>query len=134
MDIKDWIDPKINPDFVYSADLDRSILEMYKSGASSARIAVELGLTKTQFNKLRTDNAQFNTICEFGENIAQATLEDIALAGAQGRIKNFNNTILQFLLKSQYPDTYNDKKDKDEGDSLLEQLTAGSLKLVREPD
>ncbi len=135
MDINDWVVPTLNPGFVYSDAIAPAIIEMYRSGSSSTRVAVELGLTRTQFDKLRTDNADFNNICEFGENIAQATLEDIAIAGVKGEIKNFNNTILQFLLKSQYPDTYNDKKgDKDEGDSLLEQLTAGSLKLVREPE
>ncbi len=135
MDINDWIVPTLNPDFVYHYTIAPAIIEIYKSGSSSTRVAVQLGLTRTQFDKLRADNADFNNICEFGENIAQATLEDIAIAGVKGEIKNFNNTILQFLLKSQYPDTYNDKKgDKDEGDSLLEQLTAGSLKLVREPE
>lgn len=123
---------KLNPDFIYDESLDDFILTMYESGASNIKIAVSLGLTHTQFTALRSSNIEFNTLCEFGENLSQAILEDMALRGAQGQIKNFNNTVLQFLLKSLYPHTYNDKKEgKDEGDTLLEQLTAGSLKLVR---
>lgn len=124
---------KPKPDFVYDENLDEIILELYRSGLSSTGIATELGLTRTQYNSVRESNPKFNEICEFGENLAQVELERIALMGAKGHIKNFNNTILQFLLKSQYPETYNDKKgEKEEGDSLLEQLTAGSLKLVRD--
>lgn len=118
---------------MYDENLNDKILELYKSGLSSTAVATELGLTRTQYNGVRASNPKFDEICEFGENLAQAELESIALRGASGQIKNFNNTILQFLLKSQYPETYNDKKgEKEDGDSLLEQLTAGSLKLVRD--
>lgn len=124
---------KPNPDFVYSKDHDAWILGIYGSGSSNVRVATKLGLTITQFDSLRSSNPEFNSVCEFGENIAQATLEDIALSGAKGEIKNFNNTILQFLLKSLYPETYNDKKSKDDdGGTLLEQLAAGSLTLVKQ--
>lgn len=125
---------KLNPDFAYTESLDAEIMDLYDAGLSSTAVAIELGITRTQFDSLRASNPQFDKLCEFGENSAQAELERYALLGARGQIKNFNNTILQFLLKSQYPDTYNDKRDKDEGDSLLEQLAAGSLKLVREPE
>lgn len=126
---------RLNANFIYDECLDNSILDLYQEGASSTKVANKLGLTRTQFNSVRASNPKFDLLCEYGENLAQIFLEDLALEGAQGKIKNFNNTILQFLLKSQYPDTYNDKKgDKDEGDTLLEQLTAGSLKLVRDRD
>lgn len=120
-------------DFCYAPELNDKILELYSEGASSTQVAVGLNMTRTQFVAMRKAVPEFNEICEFGENTAQSFLEGIALDGAQGKIKNFNNTILQFLLKSQYPETYNDKKaDQDDGGSLLEKLTAGSLKIVRE--
>ena len=120
-------------EFIYDRDMNAEILRLYRLGKSSTAVAVELGLTRTLYNSMRASIPEFDELCEYGENLAQAKLESIALRGAKGKIKNFNNTILQFLLKSQYPDTYNDKKgEKDEGGSLLEQLTAGSLKLVRD--
>ena len=125
---------KLDPNFVYDEELNDFILDLYYLGSSSTKVAVELGITRKQLDSLRSSDPQFDKLCEFGENLAQSKLEVLALQGALGNIKNFNNTILQFLLKSQYPDIYNDKKDKNEGDSLLEQLTAGSLKLVREPE
>ena len=126
---------KLDSRFAYSSEEhDNFILDLYDLGSSSTKVAVELGITRKQLDSLRSSDPQFDKLCEFGENLAQSKLEALALQGALGNIKNFNNTILQFLLKSQYPDTYNDKKDKNEGDSLLEQLTAGSLKLVREPE
>lgn len=122
-----------NKDFMYSEDLSAEILALYGKGMSHVAVAAHLGLTKQQFGSTRALNIQFDDLCDFGEAIAQAYLEDMALAGAHGHIKNFNNTILQFLLKSQYPETYKDKKEeKEEGDSLLEQLAAGSLKLVKQ--
>ncbi len=118
---------------MYSPEIhDDLILGLYRKGNSSTKVAVELGLTCTQYKNIRENNDAFNNICEFGENLSQTILERIALRGAKGKIKNFNNTILQFLLKAQYPATYNDKKDdKDEGGTLLEKLMAGSLELVK---
>lgn len=126
------ISPQFNPAFVYDPNLNDKILGLYELGMSSTRVAVSLGITRLKFESLRSTIPEFNEICEFGESVAQAALERLALMGAQGLIKNFNNTILQFLLKSQYPESYSDKKDKvPDSSSLLEQLTAGSLKLVR---
>ena len=106
---------------------------LYAKGSTSNAVAVEIGLTRTQFNSLREINPDFDEFCEFGENTAQTYLEDLALRGAKGEIRNFNNTMLQFLLKAQYPETYDNKKDdKDEGNTLLEKLTAGSLNLVKD--
>ena len=120
-------------DFVFDQALRALMFGLYVQGASSTQVAVEMGLTRTQFNSMRKAMPDFDEYCEYGENTAQAFLEEIALRGVNGEIRNFNNTMLQFLLKSQYPETYDNKKDdKQEGDSLLEKLTAGSLTIVRD--
>lgn len=122
-----------NPaDIAIDDNLKEIVLERYAAGFTSTQVAVALGMTRAQFNTLREQNPSFDEVCEYGENVAQAFLEEIALRGANGEIRNFNNTMMQFLLKCQYPETYDSKKDdKQDGDSLLEKLTAGSLELVR---
>lgn len=122
----------IETDFTYDASLDKQILDLFKTGASHTKVAVELGLTRTQYDRARAVDQDFNLVCEYGENLSEAYFEQLALDGANGKIKNFNNTILKFLMESRYSGTYGKQKEEEDDSSLLEKLAAGSLKLVRD--
>lgn len=125
---------KIDSDaFELTPAIEADMLGMYEDGCTSTQVAVSLGLSLDGYIRACARIPQLQDVRQYGESIAQATLEALALEGSRGLIRNFNNTMLQFLLKNQYPHTYDGKKDdKPESESLLEQLTAGSLKLVRE--
>ena len=119
--------------FVFNDTVRNGLLDLFRIGASNIQAAVSLGLTKKQFDGLRELLPEFDDFCTYGEDISIAYLEQLALDGGEGKVKNFNNTVIQFLLKARCPAIYDSKKDdKPEGDSLLEQLSAGSLKLVRD--
>lgn len=130
------IDIKLRPrdsDLVVTPEVKDAILAIYQVGATDTQVAVYLGLTLDEYIRTRARIPELDHVCQYGHDLARSALEEIALRGAKGEIRNFNNTMLQFLLKCQYPDQYGDKKDgSKDSDSLLEQLTAGSLKLVRE--
>lgn len=123
----------LKQEFEYTPELDDLVLQLFEEGVTSTQVAVSLGITLSEFEEICQKNKHFARVCHFGQDLARAKLEHIALEGAQGKLKNFNGTMVQFLLKTRYPDTYNDKRSGDNSnETLLEQLTAGSLKIVRD--
>lgn len=124
---------EFTPARTYDPDTCETVIELYSQGMSSTRVAITLGITRTIYNEWRATYPEFDRACEFGENLSECVLEDFALQGALGKIKNFNNTMMQFLIKYRCRKTYGDQKDdKDDESTLLEQLTSGKLKLVRD--
>lgn len=116
--------------------MNDKIILLFKEGASHTKVATELGITRTQYNSAREANPKFNRLCEMGDQYAQIFLEDTAIQGARGELKNFNTTMTQFLLKTRFGEIYSDKRSADDnaGGTLLEQLTAGSQNNDQKPD
>ena len=66
-----------------------------------------------------------------GEQLAEMYHEQKLHAGADGEIDGFNASARIFIMKSRYRETYGEQKEeKSAGDTLLEQLALGKLKVI----
>lgn len=116
----------------YDPAICDKIIEMFSDGSSVTKVAAKkLGIARSTYLKWKKDHPEFAAVCEIGENLAEAVLEDKGEAGMQGETENFNATVYKFHMVNRFRATYGEQKEeKSAGDTLLEQLVLGKVKIT----
>ena len=120
----------------YDKKYDPSICDkipvMFADGSSITKVAaIKLGISRSRYYDWKEEHPEFKAACEMGENIGEAAFEDIAMQGIKGEIDSYNAPTTIFMMKNRFRKTYGEvKEEKSAGDTLLEQLVLGKIKLT----
>jgi hypothetical protein len=116
----------------YDPSICTKIPDMFADGASITEVAAaKIGIARSTYYLWKDTYPEFKRACELGENMSEIWWERKAKEGMQGQIENYNAATLIFVKKSRFRQTYGEQKEeKSAGDTLLEQLVSGKVKLV----
>lgn len=121
----------------YTPELCDKLAEMFADGSSITKVAAtKLRVSRNTYYLWKENYPEFKEAAEHAENLAEAAMEDIAIAGVKGEIDKFSASMHQFMMRNQYRKTYGDdeKKDNDMAKTLLEQLIGGQVTLTKNDD
>ena len=93
----------------YKPELAEKLLDFFRDGSSITKVAaVKLGVSRQTYYEWKDKYPEFKKAAELGEQIAEATQEDLLDRGIMGEIEDFGMSGQVFKMKSRYRSTYAD--------------------------
>lgn len=90
----------------YYPDMCDTILDIAQEGGHVSQMCVKLGISKDTFYRWLDRYDEFSEAYAQSKLISQAVHEEMLLAGAMGRIKNFNFNAMAMLMNNKFPQDY----------------------------
>lgn len=91
----------------YHPDMCPKIIEVAKDGGHVAQMCLELNIkSRDTFYRWVDEFPEFKEAYETSKLYSQAFYENLLLAGACGRVKNYNFSSLAMILNNKFPDDY----------------------------
>lgn len=119
-------------DKIYDPSICAKIPDMFRDGSSITKVAaIKLGVSRGTYYDWKNQYPEFKAACDLGEQISEVYHETKLEQGADGEIENYNAPSRIFLIKNRFRSTYGEQKEeKSAGDTLLEQLVLGKVKIT----
>lgn len=117
-------------DKIYDPSICSKIPSMFADGSSITKVAViKLGVSRQTYYDWKNQYPEFKAACQIGEQISEVYHEEKLEKGADGEIENYNASSRHFLMKCRFETYREQKEEKSAGDTLLEQVVLGKIKL-----
>jgi hypothetical protein len=119
----------------YEPYMCQKIIEVAEQGGHVASMCMAIGVrSKDTFYRWLKEYPEFNDAYEASKLVSQAFYENLLLAGAVGKIKNYNFNSLAMVMNNKFPDEYKRSATGSSGTEInigsinsIEQLDSASL-------
>lgn len=106
----------------YDPAMCERVIELARTGASKAEMALELGIVYSTFDVWQNDNPDFSEAVREAEKISQGWWEKQGRLATFGGCEGFNATSFIFNMKNRFKDDWREK---------VEQQFSGHIKTER---
>jgi hypothetical protein len=113
----------------YKPEMCAQIIEVAESGGHVAAMLKAIGIkSKDTFYRWLREYPEFNEAYEESKLVSQAFYEEVLLAGALGKIKNYNFSSMAMILNNKFKESYS------RGTGSNTEINIGSINSIEHLD